>query len=1069
MQDIGSEIKKSSKASAFTLIVAFISVALVGLALVPLLPVKLNPSRTLPGFSVWFGMGGTSARVVEMTATSKLEAMLARVKGIQSISSTSGNGWGSINVSLDKHADAAVARFEASTIIRQTWPELPAGVSYPYIQMASPEQKSQGPFIAFTINAPATPSLIQKYAEEHIKTRLAQLPGIYKINVSGATPMEWRLEYDYEQLRALGVSTDEISQAVGLHYQKEFLGTYDVEQAASGKEWIRLVLMPEHDNREFDAGQIQVKVKDGRIIRLDELVKVVRMEEQPQSYYRINGLNSIYLSVVAEEAANQLELSKKVQACMDDIRLSLPAGYEIHTSYDTTEFIHDELNTVAILLLFVLLITFSPKYLFLIVTSLTVNMAIAVIFYYVFGLEMQLYSLAGITVSLNLVIDNTIVMSDHYLRCKNRKAFMSVLAATLTTMGALVIIFFLDERIRLNLQDFAAVVMINLGVSLLVALFFVPSLIDKIWLKRRRKSSLTGVKRKWKMGNTRFFRWLRSKMRRGPVYFSRFYRWLIQRLCRWRVAVCLLLLLAFGLPVFLLPEKVDGDGKWAEIYNKTLGTPTYKEKVKPIVDKALGGSLRLFVQKVYEGSYFTRNEEVVLYANANLPNGSTLEQMNTLIKRMETYLSEFKEIKQFQTSVESARRASISIHFTKENQKSGFPYTLKANMISKALQLGGGDWSIYGLQDQGFSNNVRENAGSFRVKMYGYNYDELYSWATKLKEVLLSHRRIREVTIGSNFSWWKDDYQEFYFDLDKRRMIGAGVGAGELFAAIRPIYGRNQEIGSVVTEDGTERIKLSSRQSGQRDIWAMQYDPFSVGEKEYKLAELAKVEKGQMPQEVAKENQQYRLCLQYEYIGASEQGHKLLKKDLEGFNKLLPLGYKAEAESDNWSWGGGANKQYRLLLIVIAIIFFITSILFNSLKQPLAIIFVIPISYIGVFLTFYWFKLNFDQGGFASFILLCGITVNASIYILNEYNAIRKRFTRLSPLRAYVKAWNTKVIPIFLTVVSTILGFIPFMVGAEKEGFWFPLAAGTIGGLVMSVIGVFVFLPVLTLKKLTRL
>lgn len=558
-------------------------------------------------------------------------------------------------------------------------------------------------------------------------------------------------------------------------------------------------------------------------------------------------------------------------------------------------------------------------------------------------------------------------------------------------------------------------------------------------------------------------------MRRGPVYFSRFYRWLIQRLCRWRVAVCLLLLLAFGLPVFLLPEKVDGDGKWAEIYNKTLGTPTYKEKVKPIVDKALGGSLRLFVQKVYEGSYFTRNEEVVLYANANLPNGSTLEQMNTLIKRMETYLSEFKEIKQFQTSVESARRASISIHFTKENQKSGFPYTLKANMISKALQLGGGDWSIYGLQDQGFSNNVRENAGSFRVKMYGYNYDELYSWATKLKEVLLSHRRIREVTIGSNFSWWKDDYQEFYFDLDKRRMIGAGVGAGELFAAIRPIYGRNQEIGSVVTEDGTERIKLSSRQSGQRDIWAMQYDPFSVGEKEYKLAELAKVEKGQMPQEVAKENQQYRLCLQYEYIGASEQGHKLLKKDLEGFNKLLPLGYKAEAESDNWSWGGGANKQYRLLLIVIAIIFFITSILFNSLKQPLAIIFVIPISYIGVFLTFYWFKLNFDQGGFASFILLCGITVNASIYILNEYNAIRKRFTRLSLLRAYVKAWNTKVIPIFLTVVSTILGFIPFMVGAEKEGFWFPLAAGTIGGLVMSVIGVFVFLPVLTLKKLTKL
>lgn len=92
---------------------------------------------------------------------------------------------------------------------------------------------------------------------------------------------------------------------------------------------------------------------------------------------------------------------------------------------------------------------------------------------------MQLYSLAGITVSLNLVIDNTIVMTDHILHRRNLKAFMSILAATLTTMGALVIIFFLDEKIRLNLQDFAAVVIINLAVSLFVALFFVPALIER--------------------------------------------------------------------------------------------------------------------------------------------------------------------------------------------------------------------------------------------------------------------------------------------------------------------------------------------------------------------------------------------------------------------------------------------------------------------------------------------------------------------------------------------------------------------------------------------------------------
>ncbi len=1040
------------QASSFTIIVTFVCLALVGVALIPLLPVKLNPSRTLPGFTVGFSMPGTSSRVVEMEVTSKLESMLARIRGVKRLNSTSGNGFGNITVELDKHADVDAVRFEASTVIRQTWPQLPDGVSYPTIRMRAPDENASRPFMSFTLNAPSTPILIQQYAEEHIKPRLASIPGIYKVELNGATPMEWRLEYDSEQLRLLGVTLSDISEAVQRHYRKEFLGTHNVDTGSGDREWIRLALVPGSNSAGFNPAAITVTAADGKLLRLDELVSAVRMEEEPQSYYRINGLNSIYLSVTAEETANQLQLNRAVMDEMKAVRQLLPAGYEVHTSYDATEYIREELDkiyfrtslTVLILLVFVWLITRKLKYLFLIVTSLAVNIAVALIFYYLFGLEMQLYSLAGITVSLNLVIDSTIVMTDHILHRRNLKAFMSVLAATLTTMGALVIIFFLDEKIRLNLQDFAAVVIINLAVSLMVALFFVPAMIEKMGLVKR----------------------IMGKKRRFLVYFSRCYSALIRSLCCWRWAVCLLLLLGFGLPVFLLPGKLEGEGKWKVAYNKVFGSNTYKESVKPVVDKALGGSLRLFIQKVYEGSYFTRNEEVVLYANANLPNGSTLEQMNTLMKRMETYLSGFKEIRQFHTSIYSPRRAGIQIYFKKEAQNSGFPYTLKANMISKALELGGGSWGIYGLQDQGFSNDIRENAGSFRIRMYGYNYDELYEWAEKLKTRLLTHRRIKEVLINSEFSWWKDDYQEFYFNLNKERMAQEDIDAHALFAAVRPIFGKNMEIGSVVTEQGTEKIKLSSRQSGEYDIWAMQFFPYGVeNDKHYKLSELAAVEKGQMPQEIAKENQQYRLCLQYEYIGSSEMGNKIQKRDLEEFNKLLPMGYTAESDSNSWAWGEKDNRQYLLLLVVIAIIFFTTGILFNSLKQPLAIIFVIPVSYIGVFLTFYWFRLNFDQGGFASFVLLCGITVNASIYILNEYNGIRRRFPRLSALRAYVKAWNAKVVPIFLTVVSTILGFIPFMVGTEKEAFWFPLAAGTIGGLVMSVIGIFFFLPVFVLKR----
>ena len=1051
--------------SSFTLIVTFVCLSLIGVVLVPLLPVKLAPSHTLPGLTVSFSMPGNSSRVIEAEVTSKLEAMMARVKGIRKVNSTSDNGSGSISLELDKHANIDVTRFEVSTIIRQTWPQLPEGVSYPQISTRRSDDKASRPFITYTLNAPANPILIQQYAEENIKPVLGQLKGIYKVELNGATPMEWQLEYDSDQLSRLGITLQAVQRAINRHYEKEFLGICSIEKGAEGREWIRLVRTSTEKEMEFEPGAIQLQAEDGTMVMLDKLIKVRHVEERPQSYYRINGLNSVYLYVTAEETANQLNLSGEVKHLMGELQQKMPPGYEVHISYDATEYIQKELDkiyfrtglTVLILLLFVALITRNLRYLFLIVASLVVNISVAVILYYTFGLEMQLYSLAGITISLNLVIDNTIVMTDHILHRRNLKAFVSVLAATLTTIGALVIIFFLDEKIRLNLQDFAAVVIINLAVSLFVALFFVPSMIDKIGLEKKKRRK------------RRRFLLRPTFMKRLTVYFTRFYQGLIYYLCRFRVIACLLLLLGFGLPVFMLPEKMEGEGKWVEYYNKVFDNSTFKDKVKPVINKALGGSLRLFAEKVYEGSYFNRDEgEVVLSVYATLPNGSTLEQMNVLIKRMETYLSDFKEIRQFQTYIYNARQANIQIYFTKENQRSGFPYTLKANIISKALTLGGGSWSVYGLQDQGFSNDVRESAGSFRVKLYGYNYDELSYWTERLKEKLLLHRRIKEVTVNSEFSWWKDDYSEFYLDLDRLRMAKENVTATQLFTALRPVFGRDIYCGNVLFDNQTEQLKLSSLQGQQYDVWGLVNIPFFINGRSYKLADFATVQKGQSPQKVAKENQQYRLCLQYEYIGSSEQGKKLLKKDLEEFNKVLPMGYTAENDQDYWSWNKKDNKQYALLLIVIAIIFFTTAILFNSLKQPLAIIFVIPISYIGVFLTFYLFGLNFDQGGFASFVLLCGITVNASIYILNEYNAIRKRYPLLLPARAFTKAWNSKILPIFLTVISTILGFIPFMVGDGKEAFWFPLAAGTIGGLVMSILGIFLFLPIFSLKKQKR-
>jgi multidrug efflux pump subunit AcrB len=1062
---------ESKKISDFSVILVFVFFTIIGLALISYLPVKLAPSQELPQININFSMYGSSPAIVEMEATSKLEAMLGRLSGVRKISSNSGNGWGNISIQLDRHVDPASARFEVSSIIRQAWSKLPDNISYPTVSLRNSDDKAKKNFLSYSLVAPASPIVIQQYAENIIKTRLSDIDGLNQINVSGANPMEWQLEYDYKQLERLKVSVSEIQGAINQYLKNESIGLVSFDYVhGKHNQFIPVSITPPFYNDaaiEDMLKQIEIKkTETNRIIRLADVVSIRRAESQPTGYYRINGHNTIYITMMAEEIANQLELAKKVKERLLKIQEDFPAGYSIQKAYDATDYIKEELNkiyfraglTILILLIFVVLVYRKLKYTLLIVLSLVMCLAISSICYYLLGIEIQLYSLAGITISLTLIIDNIIVLSDQIINRGNKKAFLAILAASVTTIGALTIIFFLEEKIRLNLRDFAVVIMINLSVSLLVSLFLVPALINKLKIENK-------VSRKKKLRRASGVKALFKKLisLKSLSLFNRIYTGMIRFMWRWKIAFFALIILLFGLPVFMLPDKIEKDNRFAQLYNNTLGSEFYKEKLKTHVNNILGGTWRLFVQKVYNGSYFESDrEETSLFITATLPNGSTLTHMNNLIQGMETYIAEFEGVSQFETNVYSANRAGINIRFTKAYQRSGFPHQLKSKLISKSLELGGGSWSVYGVGD-GFSNDIREGAGSYRIVMFGFNYDELYAHAEKLKEQLLGYRRIKEVTIDSEFSWYKDDYQEFNFELNHERMAKEGVQPYQLFAAIKPVFEKGTQVARIANTANTDRIMLRSKQSGQYNVWDMQHIPVKAGDKEFKLSELLTIEKYQAPQKISKENQQYRLCLQYEYIGAYEQGRKVLENEVESYRNDLPVGYSVQAEENHYGWGKSENKQYWLLGIVFLIIYLCSGILFNSLRQPFHIIFIIPLSFIGIFLSFYWFKINFDQGGFAAFIVLSGLTVNANIYIINEYNNILES-RHISPLEAYIKAWNAKVRPVFLTVFSTIIGFTPFIIG-YKESFWFPLAVGTIGGLIVSFVVMFLFLPLFLVGK----
>jgi len=324
----------------------------------------------------------------------------------------------------------------------------------------------------------------------------------------------------------------------------------------------------------FRWNDIPVAKVSGRIIHLTDVAQVKLLEQHPQSYYRINGLNTVNINVSSGKNVNTIKVAGEVKKAVEKIKKELPPGYSIRTSMDNTIYLRDEISknvfravlSVVLLLLFVLLISREFKYLLIITISLVANIFIAFIFYYLFKLEIHLYSLAGITVSFGIIINNTIVMTDHIRFHKNRKVGISLVAATLTTIGALVVIFFLDEASKVTLSDFAAVVIINLSVSLAVALFFIPALLEKIKLPPKYNALV--IKRK-----------------RRVVRFSRTYLRSIDFIIKYRAAFIVLAVLVFGLPIFYLPDSLPKDArnvkeadltKFQTVYNKTLGNRKYE-------------------------------------------------------------------------------------------------------------------------------------------------------------------------------------------------------------------------------------------------------------------------------------------------------------------------------------------------------------------------------------------------------------------------------------------------------------------------------------------------------------
>ena len=173
----------------------------------------------------------------------------------------------------------------------------------------------------------------------------------------------------------------------------------------------------------------------------------------------------------------------------------------------------------------------------------------------------------------------------------------------------------------------------------------------------------------------------------------------------------------------------------------------------------------MFTENVYEKSFYSEPGRTTLYVQGSMPEGCTIQQLNEAVKLMENALLEYDEIETFHTTIWNAQYSSVEIFFTDSAEFTGFPYYLKEELTSKAIQLGGVDWSVYGV-GRGFSNALGSGYKSNRIALEGYKYDQLYVYANMLSKNLEENPRVKEIEIAGSTGWNSRTLQEYFLDFD---------------------------------------------------------------------------------------------------------------------------------------------------------------------------------------------------------------------------------------------------------------------------------------------------------------
>ena len=961
---------------------------------------------------------GASAEDIETNLTKVLENSLNAVSDLKNISSTSKENISLITLEFIEGVDIDVATNDVRDKLDMVNSVLPDGASLPIIFKFSADDM---PIMIMAATANESLQALEKILDDKVATPLARVSGVGTVSIAGAPQREIQVYCDPNKLEAYGLTVAGVSSIIASENRNVPSGTIDIGSNAYS---LRV-------EKEFTSADqmldIVVGHANGKTVYLRDVARVIDgVEERYQEAY-VNGTQGAQIVIQKQADANTVNVIKGVKKAMKNIEKNLPSDIQIRTVVDSSDNILNTLNSLKETIVVTFLIVMLVVYLFLgrwratfiIVLSIPISLLASLMYLWATGNTLNIVSMSALSIAIGMVVDDAIVVleniSTHLERgAKPKEAAVhatqevgiSVIASTLTMLAVFLPLTMIKGMAGLMFKQLGWITSIIMIVSTIGALTLIPMLCSQ-FLRFKPK---TGKLHDLIFGNFNKF----------VDLISRGYGHLINWCIGHRTIVVIISIVVFiGTVGFIGPRvktefmpKSD-DGRITLQLELPAGTG---QNITRGIAHELHGKFVEAIPEIVNCSYaFGQADSDNAFASMQ-NNGTHIVSYNINVG-----------------SMEDRERSTAEIADVVRGILADYPEFKKVKVTEGGGGMGG--------------------ASTVDIEIYGYDFETTDRVAREIQSKLLAGKEFSQVLLS------RDEYTpEYQVDFDREKLAVNGLNsttaASYLSAAM------NGSTQSFYREDGDEfdiRVRYAPEfRTSVEDIEnIIIYNNMGKG---VRIKDLGTVVETLTPPSIQRKNRERLITVSGVVANGVALSDAVAATDAVLADTDIPSELAVEIGGSYEDQQDMFGDLIMLLAMIIILVYIVMASQFESFMSPFVIMFSIPFAFVGVLLGLWVTGTPLGTMGMIGILILMGIVVKNGIVLIDYTILMRER--GFSVAEASVIAAKSRLRPILMTTLTTVLGMVPMAIGqGEGSEMWRSLGMVVAWGLSISTLVTLVIIP----------